>query len=111
MSDDREPNHIHTTPSDWSEPGERATHSVGDYVHEKSESGHEARDRTYDRMQGAGPVLRVIAFIGGILCIIVGIPMLICPGPGLLVLGVGIGLVCAAVGRRPSSGKDTGGSS
>jgi hypothetical protein len=36
----------------------------------------------------------------GVLTVLVGIPMLVCPGPGMAVIGAGIGTIAVGLGIR-----------
>jgi len=47
---------------------------------------------------------RAFALFGGIALIALGIPMLVCPGPGLLSIATGAAMVLGALGiRRPQN--------
>ncbi|MCL2503427.1 MAG: hypothetical protein FWE94_02300 [Coriobacteriia bacterium] len=49
---------------------------------------------------------RAATFIGGVFLVLIGIPMLVCPGPGMLAIGTGFALI--TTGSLPARGDGTG---
>ncbi|MHB9004480.1 MAG: hypothetical protein ACYC6C_10530 [Coriobacteriia bacterium] len=47
-----------------------------------------------------------ISLGGGLVLVLIGIPMLVCPGPGLVTIMAGLGMIGAAQGLRRKSGTD-----
>jgi hypothetical protein len=47
-----------------------------------------------------------ISLAGGLVLVLIGIPMLVCPGPGLVTIVAGLGMIGAALGLRRQSGTD-----
>lgn len=41
---------------------------------------------------------------GGLVLVLIGIPMLVCPGPGLVTMMAGLGMIGAALGLRRKPG-------
>ncbi|MDA3937659.1 MAG: hypothetical protein PF636_12560 [Actinomycetota bacterium] len=61
-------------------------------------------DPTYPTHMGSGPPSGGCLSIGaGIVLMLVGVPMLVCPGPGIATLVLGFGLVLRGLGVRPPS--------
>lgn len=100
--------HVQTTPEDWSDAnaphaprvnsGQAHTYSPSGRVYEFAQ--HEAKQN--ENPQGCAS--RTISLVLGLIIILIGIPMLICPGPGLLVITIGAGMVLAAFGMGKKGG-------
>lgn len=50
-----------------------------------------------------------ISLAGGLVLVLIGIPMLVCPGPGLVTIMAGLGMIGAALGVRRKPGAPTAG--
>lgn len=90
--------YMHTTPDDWSEP--EAAASAG------------YNSQTADRSIGSAatahqknPMERLVLAIVGIVLILVGIPMLILPGPGVAAIVIGGVCIARAFGHVNVAGR------
>lgn len=85
---------IHTTPDDWSEPGTAAPkHSTSSNASSKAVAGEKSL------------IERLLLLVVGIVLVLVGIPMLILPGPGLVAIVAGGACIASALGLRRKSSR------
>lgn len=90
--------YVSTQPQDWSEP----------YAHDPSANtappfSFQAKERSGKKTSVAGSLLgRLLFLVAGIVLLIVGLAMLILPGPGLLVIGIAVYCFVRAV-KGPSA--------
>lgn len=89
---------IHTTPDDWSEPGTAAPkHSASESTSSNASSKAVAGEKSL--------IERLLLLVVGIVLVLVGIPMLILPGPGLVAIVAGGACIASALGLRRKSSR------
>jgi len=95
--------HVHTTPDDWSDEHSNFRQPHTAYSQQTPRSPYAAPSQQAPQMSQklGGLVGRSICLVAGLALTLIGIPMLILPGPGLLTLATGAALMGA--GLAPSA--------
>ena len=94
---------IETTPDDWSEGGPGSSERTRGYSGMPKKKGFLQGFVLKQKAEHSNPKThkeKKAAIIGGIILILIGIPMLVCPGPGIISIVTGISMVLAGTGLK-----------